>query len=109
MNCKYWRIQDSKDNWLGVILFFLSPMASIPFLIYGVYRNQYKNLVWISLTLALIALISPLFADSYIHGLQYMSYLHTTATDQFIYSMVKILFSIRFLIFLLLMEYLSNL
>lgn len=87
MNSKYQRFQDSKDNyWLGVILFFLCPMASIPFLIYGVYRNQYKNLVWISFTLALIALISPLFADSYRHGLQYMTYSHTTATDQFIYS-----------------------
>lgn len=86
MNSKYQSFQYSKDSWLGIILFFLCPMASIPFLIYGVYRNQYKNLVWISLILALIALITPLFADSYSHGLQYMEYSKTAPAEQFIYS-----------------------
>ena len=64
-----------KNNLVRSILFLLSPLLTLPILIRQAVQNiNGNNLVLISLCMALIAMITPPFADSYRHLLQYIDY-----------------------------------
>lgn len=60
------------NNSVEWFLFFLSPLVSLPFLIWGVMKGKHSNLVIISLVMAMIGFIFPAFADSYKHTQQYL-------------------------------------
>lgn len=60
------------DNGIDWLFFLLSPLVSIPILIWGVLKGKKNNLVLISLAMALIGFVFPPFADLYRHTKDYL-------------------------------------
>ena len=71
-------------NYAGeILMFLLSPILALPYLIYGVKKGKYGNLVLISLCMALFAFITPPFADLYNHTMDYIKYKQTPDTGSY--------------------------
>lgn len=59
-----------------IIMFMLCPVFSIIYIIYNIYKGRYNGLIWLSLTMSVIAMSTPVFADLYRHTLLYFSYVN---------------------------------
>ena len=64
----------SADAILGIALFLLCPALAIVYIIAQAYNGKYNNLTALSLSIALVALFTPPFADIYRHTLMYFFY-----------------------------------
>lgn len=61
-----------------ILLFVISPIASLPFILSGIFKKQHSYLVLLSLFMALCAILSPPFADLYVHSMGFKSYQNST-------------------------------
>ena len=61
--------------FIEICMFLISPLFTLPVLFADMYRGRFGNkLFLISLIMAMVAIITPPFADSYRHTLQYIFY-----------------------------------
>ena len=66
--------QIKTDVILGISLFLLCPALAIVYIIVQAYSGKYNNLTVLSLSIAMVALFTPPFADIYRHTLMYFYY-----------------------------------
>lgn len=64
----------SSDAVLGILLFLICPALAIVYIVMQAYAGKYNNLTALSLSIAIVALFTPPFADIYRHTLLYFEF-----------------------------------
>lgn len=59
---------------MGILLFMMCPALAICYIITQAYSGKYKSLTALSLSIAMVALFTPPFADIYRHTLMYFEF-----------------------------------
>lgn len=70
--------ENTSNNISAIIavLFMFCPIFSFVYILHNAYKGRYNGLIWLSLSMSIIAISTPAFADLYRHTLRYFSYAH---------------------------------
>ncbi|MEE3484341.1 MAG: EpsG family protein [Bacteroidales bacterium] len=82
------------NNGTELLFTILCPFIAIPILLYGIYKQRYKDLILLALCMSIIAMAFPPFADLYRHTLDYINFknindsfwIHTNGKDYIFYT-----------------------
>lgn len=68
--------ENTSNNISAIIavLFMICPIFSFIYIIHNAYKGRYNGLIWLSLSMSIVAISTPAFADLYRHTLLYFSY-----------------------------------